>query len=210
MRRVSYISMAHRLLGIARRPCFFSPYAKQELISPIRRTSTQTTGNYIRTYSTINTQSRTSRDMSQSSEPFIVRFYSSGARDDEGRDLDDILKSSDEALEQCHDYIQLIFPVSHSCLLPAIGKPSCHQLYRLAVCTTLDHDGKKGDTTSLTNRAFSCLSARHTTLAHPSSPKKSAMHFWEANISASNSPEPSPAWPAFTPSMSLETRSILH
>ncbi|EMF10413.1 uncharacterized protein SEPMUDRAFT_49639 [Sphaerulina musiva SO2202] len=49
--------------------------------------------------------------MSQSSEPFVVRFYSSGARDDEGRDLDDILKSSDEALEQCHDYIQLIFPL---------------------------------------------------------------------------------------------------
>ena len=46
-------------------------------------------------------------------QPFIIRFYGEGARDEEGRDLEEILNFSDNALERYHDYIQVIFPVSH-------------------------------------------------------------------------------------------------
>lgn len=39
----------------------------------------------------------------------IIRFFS-GARDDRGRRLDEILRWSDDQLEEVHDYIQWLFP----------------------------------------------------------------------------------------------------
>ncbi|KAM3416679.1 Opioid growth factor receptor [Cercospora zeina] len=44
--------------------------------------------------------------------PFIARFYGNeAARDDEGRNLDEILNFDDYELEGHHDYIQVIFPL---------------------------------------------------------------------------------------------------
>lgn len=47
--------------------------------------------------------------------PFIVRFYGQqGARDGEGRTLDEILNFNDHSLEYHHDFIQVLFPVSNT------------------------------------------------------------------------------------------------
>lgn len=46
--------------------------------------------------------------------PIIAAFYGEGAKDFNGRTLDDILSYDNNKLERKHDYIQVLFPVGLS------------------------------------------------------------------------------------------------
>lgn len=82
---------------------------KQILATTLQPRTPITGTTFIRRHASMEKATTTS----PKAEPFIVAFYGSGARDDEGRDLEEILSFSDHALERYHDYIQVIFPVSH-------------------------------------------------------------------------------------------------
>jgi hypothetical protein len=49
--------------------------------------------------------------MTNSASSRLLGFYQGGVSDSEGRYLDEILAFSDEQLEECHDYIQWLFPL---------------------------------------------------------------------------------------------------
>jgi hypothetical protein len=56
---------------------------------------------------------------STSSAPFIVRFYDADvqAKNSYGRSLEQILSWGDVELEQCHDYVQILFPLPESSMI---------------------------------------------------------------------------------------------
>lgn len=141
--------------------------------------------------------------LTPSNEPFIVRFYRSGARDDEGRTLKDILNFNDNALERHHDYIQVIFPVSIS---PPTNtsKPLRSQTDHSSLESIF---GEVFRYLSFDNNltVFSFLNVLHTIQTHRSFRRKFARRSWNMNTFEIISTKLSFAWLASTHSMSLET-----